>query len=1019
MNLATWSIRNPIPSILLFSLMTLAGLYGFKNLPIQNLPDIELPTVLISLSIPGAAPAQLETEVARKVENSLTSLEGLRHIRTTITDGLVAINVEFILEKSLSDALIETKDAVDSVRADLPAELRPPTISKRKPVAYRLATYAINSPNMDEEALSWFVDDVVNKAVLTVRGIGQFERLGGVSREVGVEIDPTKLIAMGATAADISRALKLVQMDASGGRAEVGGIQQSIRTVATVRQAADLRALPIALPDGRTLRLDQVATINDGIKERAQVALLNGESTVGFHIYRAAGFDEVSLDKGVKQALEELGKKHPDIVITPIENLVDHTIEQFEASMTMLYEGAFLAIIVVWLFLRDWRATLIAAAALPLSIIPTYFMMYWLGFTLSMPTLLAQAVVVGILIDDAIVEIENIVRHRRMGKPIRQAAEEAVNEIALAVTATTFTLIAVFVPISMMSGIPGLFFRQFGWTVAISVFVSLMVARLLTPMMAVHFLKDRPHESTGDSKLMTRYLKTVHWCLANRKKTMGAALAFFAASLALAPMLPSGFMPAEDGGSTGVSIELPPGSSLELSTQIAEVARHAISDVEGIKSIFTTIGNAQAMGMGMSQTGEVRKGNLTVILKPRGERPSQARIEREIRKRLQQVPGARFSIGGIMNPGQKIAILLAGDNEAALIATAQKLERELREQEGFANVSSTASLDRPEIIITPDAARAAELGVTTQVISDTIRVATAGDFDWQLSQLNLDNRQVYIRVRMPDSARADINTIASLRVPGRNGPVPLSTIATISSGTGPSQIDRYDRNRYVTVSADLSDVQLGAALATINELPAIKSMPSSVRLMQTGDAELLSELFSTFGLAMSLGVLCVFCVLVLLFHDFFQPITILSAVPLSIGGALIALLITGSLASLPSLIGIVMLIGIVTKNSILLVEYTIIGMRDRGLPRDEAVIDACHKRARPIVMTSIAMIAGMTPIALGLSGDASFRQPMAFAVIGGLITSTALSLLVVPIAFTYVNQLEHWVLRRVRRAQPV
>jgi multidrug efflux pump subunit AcrB len=1008
MNLATWSIRNPIPAILLFVMMTLAGLYGFRNLPVQNLPDIELPTVLITLSLPGAAPTQLETEVARKVENSLTSLAGLKHIRTSITDGLVAITAEFVLEKNLSDALIETKDAVDSVRADLPTELRPPTVSTRKPIAYRVATYAITSPRLSEEELSWFIDDTVSKTVLSVRGVGQFERVGGVSREVRVDIEPARLAALGATAADVSRALKLVQMESSGGRAKLGGIEQSVRTTGTVKQAADLNALPIALMDGRTLRLDQVADVKDGIAERTQAALIDGKPTVGFHIYRAKGFDEVKLGAAIEDSLEALKRAHPDLVITEVLSSVDFTLEQYHGSMSMLYEGALLAVIVVWLFLRDWRATLIAAAALPLSIIPTFFMMYWLGYALNMPTLLAQAVVVGILIDDAIVEIENVVRHRRMGKPIREAAIEAVNEIALAVTATTFTLIAVFLPISMMSGIPGLFFRQFGWTVAISVFVSLMVARLLTPMMAVYFLKDKSHHDNGDGALMSWYLRAVGWCLTHRKTTIASALGFFALSLAMAPLLPSGFIPPSDRGASIVSFELAPGSSLDMSIEISEVARRAIADIPGITHIFTTVGSSQSSGMGQSQAGQVRKGSLMLTLGPRGERASQNDIENEIRRRLLQVPAARFSLGG-GNPGEKMAILLASDNAAALTVTARNLERQMRELGTLQNVSSTASLDRPEIVITPNAARAAELGITTQAISDTVRIATAGDFDAQLSQLNLDNRQVYIRVRVPDSARGDINTISMLRVPSRGGSTPLMTVADISTSTGPSQIDRYDRSRYVTVGADLGDETLSKAMADAMALPAVTSRPSSVRLMQTGDVELLGELFSAFGMAMLLGVLSVFCVLVLLFKDFFQPLTILSALPLSIGGAVIALLVTGSLASLPSLIGIVMLIGIVTKNSILLVEYTIVAMRDRGMSQMDAVVDSCHKRARPILMTTIAMIAGMTPIALGLGGDASFRQPMAFAVIGGLITSTALSLLVVPVTFTYVNQFENWV----------
>jgi multidrug efflux pump subunit AcrB len=1004
MNFATWSIHNPIPAILLFIMMTLAGISGFKSLPIQNLPDIELPSVVVALSLPGAAPAQLEAEVARKVEDSIATISGLKHISTSITDGLVSINVQFVLEKSLSDALIETKDAVDSVRSVLPSDLLPPTVSAVHIGSQPLVTYAISSTRMNEQELSWFVDDTVSKSLLAVRGVGQFERVGGVTREIRIEVDPVKLNSLNVTAVDISRALRQVQMEASGGRSQNGEIEQSVRTIATVSTAADLTALPVALPDGRVVRLDQVAKIEDSHAERTQAALLNGQPAVGFRMFRAKGFDETEITKSVNIALDGLKQKHPDLSITSVNSTVDYTLSQYNSSMLMLYEGAFLAVLVVWFFLRDWRATLISATALPLSIIPTFAAMHWLGFSLNTLTLLAQAVVVGILVDDAIVEVENIVRHKQMGKSVLQAAVEAVNEIALAVIATTLTIVVVFMPTSLMSGISGKFFREFGWTIVISVLVSLMVARLLTPVMAVYFLKSDSKGHSPDGPLMTRYLAAVHWCLSWRKTTVVLAVAFLAGSLALGTKLPSGFIPASDRGATIISFELPPGSSLNDAVATAEEVRKSVSGIPDIRDIFAVIGVPQQTGM-QTQAGEIRKGSIILAFKPRGQRASQVAIEHLVRKKLMEVPGARFTLsaGG---PGEKMSILLSSDNAAALTVTALGLEKQLRGIPQLNNISSTASLQRPEILVRPDAARAAELGITTVAIADTIRIATTGDFDTQLSKLNLDNRQVYIRARIADAERQKIDTISNLRIPTRTGTTTLDTIADISASTGPSQIDRYDRHRFVTVNADLGGSPLGSALANAKALPAIRDMPSSVRLIDTGDAEIMIELFNGFGGAMLTGVLCVFCVLVLLFRDFFQPITILSALPLSFGGSIIALLVTGNQVSLPALIGMVMLMGIVTKNSILLVEYTIVSMRDRGMNLHDAILDACHKRARPIVMTTIAMIAGMLPVALGLGGDSSFRQPMGVAVIGGLITSTALSLLVVPVTFTYIHGIE-------------
>ena len=1013
MNFATWSIKNPIPAILFFIMMTFAGLYGFRNLPIQNFPDIELPTINVSLSLPGAAPAQLETEVARKVENSIATLSGIKHIMTSITDGQVTIIAEFVLEKELSDALIETKDAVDQVRSDLPTDLLPPTVSAVNIGGAPLITYSVTSERMNETDLSWFIDDKISKTLLGVKGVGQFDRLGGVNREVRVEVDPVRMAALNVTANDISHALKSIQVESSGGRGQLGQVEQSVRTIATVKQASDLKALSISLADGRHIRLDQVADISDTYADAAQAALLDGKPAVGFQIFRSKGFDETKIAESVAEALKKLEDTHPGLKFTEVSNTVDYTMEQYRGSMDMLYEGAFLAVLVVWFFLRDWRATLISAAALPLSMIPTFAAMEWLGYSLNTLTLLAQAVVVGILVDDAIVEIENIARHKQMGKSIREAATDAVNEIAMAVIATTLTLVVVFLPTSLMSGVSGLFFKQFGWTIVISVMASLLVARLLTPVMAVYFMKDEVQPHRPDGWIMTKYLALVRWCLGHMKSTMTFALLFLVTTFVLAGKLPAGFVPASDIGFTMINMELPPGSSLKDSVNITENVRKAIQDVEGIEHIFSAVGVAQMINGGQMQAGEVRKATITVQFLPRGERPSQTDIENNIRARLKNIAGARFALG-TGNVGEKLSIILSSDYAEALNSTAQKLERDLRSIPTLSNISSTASLQRPEIIIRPNMERAAELGVSTETIGDVVRVATTGDFDAQLSKLNLDNRQIYVRVRVADKARQDINTIANLRVPTRNGTTALSSIADISMSTGPSQIDRYDRNRYVTVSADLGGQALGKALEDAMELPSIKNRPSNVNLIQTGDAEIMMELFTGFGIAMLTGISCVLCVLILLFKDFLQPVTIISALPLSFGGSVIALLITNGEMNLPTLIGIVMLMGVVTKNSILLVEYTIVSMRDRGMTPRDAVIDACHKRARPIVMTTIAMIAGMTPVALGFGGDPSFRQPMAIAVIGGLVTSTALSLLVVPVTFTYIQRFESWVVRKFK-----
>jgi hydrophobe/amphiphile efflux-1 (HAE1) family protein len=1004
MNFATWSIRNPVPTILLFALLSFAGFYGFKQLPIQNFPDIDLPAVNVTLSLPGAAPAQLETEVARRVEDTLSTLQGLRHLRTTITTGRVSINVEFQLNKNLSDAVTETKNAVDQARGDIPADVMPPIITAQQIQGGPTAGYAVASTRMDEEALSWYVDDTISRAVLAVPGVGRVERIGGLQREVTVQIDPVRMAGLGITAAQVSRALRQVQQESSGGRAQIGGGEQAVRTIALARQAAELAALPIVLPNGKNVRLDEVATVTDGTGERTQAARLNGKEAVGFRVYRSRGADEVTMSRGVKQAMEALTAADPTLTAVKIFDNTEFTVAQYEGSLQLLFEGAILAVLVVWLFLRDWRATLISATALPLSVLPAFAAMHWLGYSLNTITLLALAVMVGILVDDAIVEIENVERHINMGKPVKEATADAVNEIALAVIATTMTLVVVFLPTALMSGIPGLIFQQFGWTVVIAVLASLLVARMITPMLAARFLKARhiPEETLGP--VMRRYIHAVEWCLTHRKSTMIGALIFFVASISLVPFIPSGFIPQGDAGMTNIRVELPPGSNLARTLETTEQVRAVVTQIPGVKDTFAVIG-AGTFGTG---SGEVRRGGVLVVLGPRGERPVQKEIERQMRTALLQVPGAKFDIG-FGGQGEKLQLTLTSADRNALMASTRTLERELRTIGSISNVNSTANLERPEIVVRPNLQAAAERGVTTAAIGETLRIATSGDFDPQVAKLNLDTRQIYIRVRMPDEARTDMNTISNLRVPARNGLVPLSSVAEITLENGPIQIDRYDRSRYVNVTADLNGMPLGAALEAANKSQAIAGLPDSVRVIRTGDAEFVSELFRGFGLAMIIGFVCIFCVLVLLFRDFLQPITILSAIPLCAGGAFLALLISRTELGLPAMIGLVTLMGIVTKNSILLVDYAVMGVKDHGLSVHAALLEACRKRARPIVMTTVAMIAGMVPIVLGLGADSSFRRPMAIAVIGGLITSTALSLLVVPVVFVYIARFEDWV----------
>ena len=1020
MNVSSWSIRNPIPAILLFILLTLGGLMGFRAMTIQNFPDIDLPTVMVTAALPGAAPAQLETEVARKLENAVATLKGVKHIYTLVSDGSVTVTVEFRLEKPTQEAVDDVRDAVARVRSDLPGDLRDPVIQKMDLAGAPILTYTVASDRMDDEALSWFVDNTIAKQMLSVRGVGAVSRVGGVTREVRVELDPAQLLALNATASDVSRQLRQVQQDAPGGRSDVGGAEQAVRTLATVQSAEALGRLEIALSDGRRVRLDQIARVTDTVAEPRAVALLNGKPVVGFELTRSKGAGEVAIAADVRTRIEALRQSHPEITFTEAFNFVDPVQEGYDGSMMLLYEGAILAVIVVWFFLRDWRATLVSAIALPLSVIPTFAAMYLLGFTVNVVTLLSLSLVVGILVDDAIVEIENIMRHLAMGKTPFEAAMEAADEIGMAVIATTFTLIAVFLPTAFMSGVPGKFFVQFGWTAAIAVFFSLVVARMLTPMMAAYLLRPPKHVEK-DPRWMGWYLGMAKWCLNHRIVTSLATVGFFVGSFMLVPYLPTGFIPPDDLSQTQVTLTLPPGSTLKETTALAEQARQLVTRNPHVKLVYTAIGGGAAGADPFAPQGaaSVTKAVLTINMTPRKDRPgvSKQDIEGELRKLVDELPGARVKVG-FGGSSEKYILVLASENGTALADHAKVVERELRSIPGIGNVVSTSSLVRPELIVRPDADRAADLGVTTAAIADTLRVATSGDYDQSLAKLNLSQRQVPIVVRLPAEARADLELLGRLPVPGARGPVPLSSVATLEMASGPAQIDRYDRQRNINFEIELNGVPLGEVERLAQALPSLQQLPPGVMQTTVGDAEAMAELFQSFSLAMLTGVLCIYIVLVLLFKDFIQPVTILAALVLSIPGAFLALFVTHTALSMPSMIGLIMLMGIATKNSILLVDYVVLARRDHGLNRWDAVLDACHKRARPIIMTTIAMGAGMMPIALGLGVDPSFRAPMAIVVIGGLITSTFLSLLVIPVVFTYVDDGMGLVGRVFRRQKP-
>lgn len=1011
--LSSWSIRHPIPTIVLFLVLMLGGVMGFRTLDVNSMPDMDIPTITVTVMQPGAAPSELETEVTRIVEDSVAGLGNVDRIRSTVNDGITTTNVEFALGTDTQKAADDVRNAVAGIRAKLPADAQEPLIQELNVSGDAIVTFVISAPAMNPQEVSWFVDNDVAKAVLSVNGVSKTERVGGVDREIRVALDPDRLMALGITAAETSRQLREVNTNQPGGRATIGRGEQAIRTLGAAPTVAALADTRLTLPSGRTIRLKDVGTVEDSWGEQRQLALLGGEEVVAFSVYRTIGSSEIDVADAVRRKVKEIERARRGVTIREVTSSTRHVEESYAAALEALWLGALLTVVAIWLFLRDSRATVIGAVALPASLIPTFAVMNALGISLNSITLLALALMVGILVDDAIVEIENIVRHmRQSGRSVYQAAIEAADEIGLAVVATTATIVAVFLPVAFMPGVPGQFFRDFAIVACVSGVFSLLVARMLTPLMSAFLMKGGP-QRRDEPFWLGAYLTLLNTALRFCWITFALGMLFFIASIALIRFLPTEFSPARDLGRSVLSVELPAGSTLGETRTLVRRATEVLKAYPEVTTIYAAIGTAASSGIGAAlhgagaSAGEVRKATLTVNLTPRGERDrSQQAFEAAAAEALKAIPGARLRFGGEGQSGARISMTLTGDDPELLARATDALERDMGKILSINNVGSTASLARPELIITPQADKAAELGVSAAMLAQTVNIATLGAAEQNLPKFNLADRQIPIRVMLDERARDSIAWIAGLQLPAGETTVPLGSVADISFGVGPTQIDRLDRQRSATVEGELIGLKLGDAVGLVRATPAMRELPPGIVEIPFGDIQRMHQMFSGFAVAIASGIVLMYAVLVLLFGAFVQPITLLTALPLSLGGALGALLLVRGSLAVTALIGILLLMGIAAKNSILLVEYTIVARRERGLDRASALLDAARKRARPIVMTSVAMGAGMLPIALGIGAGAEFRAPMAIAVVGGLISSTALSLLYVPVVYTLMDGVE-------------
>ena len=1019
-NISAWSIRNPVPPIVLFVLLLLAGLVSFNRMDVNDNPDVEFPAVQVVVVQPGAAPTELETQVTQRVEAAVRGVSGVDEMSSYVSEGNSRTFVQFAIGTPIDRAYNDVNQAVQQIRSDLPDGILEPQVVRVDIAGGPITYFAVEATDMTLEQLSWFVDNTIAKDLLSIPGMSQVRRSGGVDREIRVILDPARMQSYGVTASQINQQLRQVNVNAAGGRTEIAGSEQAVRVLGNAGTANQLGDYQLSLGNGRTIRLSDVATVTDGYAEQRNLAKIKGRQVLSFSIEKAKGASDVTVHDETMKKLEEIKKNNPKVNFKILFTRTEYTKEQYRSSMLAMIEGAILAVVVVFLFLRDWRATLISALAIPLSAIPTFWFMDMMGFSLNGLSLLALSLVAGVLVDDAIVEIENIVRHMRMGKTAYQASIDAADEIGLAVVATTMSIVAVFLPVALMPGISGQFFIQFGMTVVFAVLMSLAVARMITPMIAAYFLSAQGEQKHAEGPMLDRYEKILRWTLDEDKAKaardrarargrrgivqrifldhrvwiVGIGFGAFALSIVIGGMIPMQFQPTINSDYSQISYELPPGSTLAQSEHISNQINTILSENPVVENAFYDVG--------------VGSGGVYITLKKDRDQKS-VEWERSLQPKLSAIPDARVRFqsqsGGFS--GRDITMVIGGDDPVALERHARKIIGEMSRLKELRAPRIEGDIPRPEVIVNPRMDLAADLGVTTAALSQTIRIATLGDIDQNAAKFSLSDRQIPIRVLLSEQSRRSLATLENLPVPTTRGTtVPLKAVAEISFGAGPTELRRYNQTRRVVIGADLAPgLVTGQAQQKIDQLPAVKSMPQGIRKVVQGDAKWQAELIQNFLIAVVSGLLLVFATLVLLYRRFVSPLVNMSSLLLAPLGGLIGLLITGMEISMPVFIGLLMLFGIVAKNSILLVDFALEEM-DQGMPKHAALIEAGHKRAQPIVMTTVAMVAGMVPTALSLSGDGAWRAPMGVVVIGGLILSTLLTLLIVPAGFSLADSIE-------------
>ncbi|MDQ2670854.1 MAG: efflux RND transporter permease subunit [Gemmatimonadota bacterium] len=1023
------AIRRPVFTAMVMLGLIVLGLFSYRQLAIDQFPEVDIPVVTVQTTYPGASAETIEREVTRRMEEAFNPVEGVDRITSNSLEGVSQIIVEFELDRDADAASQDIRAKIEGIRRDLPEGIDPPIVQKFDPAQQPILSLALSGERMPIVELTTLADEDVRRALEGVRGVGEVRLAGGLEREVRVSLLPDRLQAVGVSVGEVMAALAAQNLEVPAGRVEREGTEQLVRVTGRITEAQQFNGVIIANRNGQPIRLGDVARVEEGNEEERSVALYDGRRAVALDILKVSGANTVEVAELVQEAVAELRPTLPAGVSLDIVRDNSVTIRQsVEDVIHELLLGAILTIVIVMLFLNDWKATAITSLALPVSVISSFVIMGALGFTLNVLTLMALSLSIGILIDDAIVVVENIVRHRQMGKDHFTAAGEGTREIVLAVMATTFAIVAVFVPVAFMGGIIGRFFYQFGITVAWAVLVSLFVSFTLTPMLSAWWGVN-PHDPShagGNPLTRTiarfnrwfdaqagRYRGVIKWALGHRKATLGLAAASFVGAILLFPFIGGGFFPASDASEFAVQFETPEGSSIAYTSGKADEIRRRLDSLPGVDYTYITVG--------AGATGTVTNGEVYVKLVPTGDRDvAQQEVMVLAREALAPIAATEISVleaGGLGGAQAPLAIELRGPDVRELQRLSEVIMVEAQQIPGIVDLQSSLGELQPEYRIEVNREVANEVGLDIGTIAQTIRPILAGETATRWEDPTGEERDVVVQVA--PEYRTSVDDIASIPVAttrrGADGAavtVPLGDVAEIEFSGAPAQIDRNALQRVATVSgATTPELSVAEASSLIRERLATIDLPPGYSVTLGGETEQLEETTGFVLESLVLAIVLIFLILASQFESLTQPFAIMLALPLSLVGVLLALLVTNDTLNMMSMIGVIMLMGLVVKNAILLVDNAN-ERRALGADRYTALVEAGAVRLRPIMMTTLAMIAGMTPIALAMGEGGGFRAPMARAVIGGLITSTLLTLVVVPVAYTYFDDFGSWMKRK-------